>query len=135
MREPRARVLFLVDGLHVLKTVAEVKTGGTSPLRIPLLAERLRRSQGESAVYSALVDASVARGVPAEVARFGGTALFPTLRRNLGSPGAHLAEPVSTTFDPAVADIRSFGPPGIEFTLRAPESARLVDAYVYLGGG
>lgn len=131
-RNARARVLFVVNGLHVLRGEAQAQTGGTSPIRIEWLAARLRDDIGE--VYSALVDAPPARTPVAPVAAYRGTTLHELIGRSLpGAPG-RFALRVDDTFDFARNPLRIASPPGLAFDL-LPRDFRLrdqVDAYIFL---
>jgi hypothetical protein len=132
-RNARARILFFVDGLRVLRGEARAQTGGTDPVPITWLAERLdSRAPGE--VYSVLVDAPAGRAPVAPVARYQGTELHELIRRS-GNVPARFALRVDGSFDFAGDPIRILTKPGLTFEL-LPRGFRLgeqVDAYVYLG--
>src|SRR5690606_8500511 len=133
-REPRARLLVLVDGLHALQTEVSVRTGGRSTVRFPLLAERFRRELPAGAVWSGVIDAQPGRGSAAEVARWGGTSLYGALRRNLADPTARLGVQLIDGAPLRIRDIRVDAPPGVEVVIEQPLAARLADGYIYLGG-
>lgn len=133
-RSGRARMLFFMDGLHVLKGGAQVQTGGMAPIGVTSLAGLLDR-QFPREVYSILVDAPVGRAVPAAVARFAGTRAFPVLRdRRSGRSGA-FALRSGPRLDIESNMIKVTRRSGIGFSL-VPDDYRLadfVDAYVFLG--
>jgi hypothetical protein len=132
-RNARARILFFVDGLRVLRGEARAQTGGTEPVPVTWLAALLdRRAPGE--VYSVLVDAPPTRAPTAHVARYQGTELHELIRRTSGVPD-RFALRVDGSFDFAGNPIRIVTKPGLTFDL-LPRSFRLggqVDAYIYLG--
>lgn len=133
-RNARARVLFFVDGLHVLRGEARVQTGGTDPVPVVWLAQRLAQA-APADIYSVLVDALPSRTPPAAVARYRGTTLHELIRRRLtGAPGRFSLR-IDGTFDFGGNPIRILGKPGLTLDL-LPREFRLeqqVDAYVYLG--
>jgi hypothetical protein len=132
-REPRARVLFMLDGLHVLRgSGGSVQTGGTRTVRTTWLASRLEQEYPQD-VYSILVDAPASRSAAPPVAAYRGTAAGPLLAERRGDDpvGIALAGPFGFTRQP----IRVAGRPGIRFEhephgLTLPEVA---NAYIYLG--
>lgn len=133
-RDAHARVLFFMDGLHVLKGRAQVQTGGTPPIVVTPLAQLLAQ-QFPREVYSILVDATATRAVPADVARFAATRALPVLR-DLHTGASGLALPASAGgLDFESNMLRFTRRPGIGFSL-VPDDyrmANLVDAYVLLG--
>lgn len=132
-RNAHARVLFFMDGLHVLKGRAQVQTGGTAPIVVTPLAELLDQ-QFPREVYSILVDATAARAVPADVARFAATRALTVLRdRRSAESGLALRSGAALDFERNM--LRFTRRPGIGFSL-VPDDyrmANLVDAYVLLG--
>lgn len=132
-RNAHARVLFFMDGLHVLKGRARVQTGGTPPIVVTPLAQLLDQ-QFPGEVYSILVDATATRAVPAAVARFAGTRALPVLS-DLRTGASGLALPTGAGLDFESDMLRFTRRPGIAFSL-VPDDyrmANLVDAYVLLG--
>jgi hypothetical protein len=133
-REPRARVLFLLDGLHVLRggAGAAIQTGGTRTVQLTWLAARLEREFPQD-VYSILVDAPAQRTAAPQVASYRGTAAGPLLAETRGgeSVGTTLDKPFGFTRQP----IRIGRRPGISFELdpRGFTLPQVADAYVYLG--
>jgi hypothetical protein len=133
-RTPGARVLFLVGGLHALKSGGGVaQTGGTRPVEVTWLAARLAERQPQE-VFTILTDAAPARVVAPEVAAYRGTAAADAMRR-AGVPsgsGFRLEE----AFDALTrSPIRIVTATGLTFTLE-PRGARfseIADAYVYFG--
>lgn len=131
-RNARARMIFFVNGLHVLRGAAQAQTGGTAPIRIEWLAARLRDQVG--GVYSALVDAPPARTPIAPVAAYRGTSLHEMVRRSLADAPDRFALRVDETFDFAGNPLDIASPPGLAFDL-LPRDFRLrdqVDAYIFL---
>ncbi|HSJ23231.1 MAG TPA: hypothetical protein VK929_01020 [Longimicrobiales bacterium] len=133
-REPNARVLFFVNGLHALKSGGgRVQTGGTRPVDVEWLAARMVQRYPQD-VYTILTDASPSRVVTADVATYRGTQLADAMRRAGVQPGSafrgHEAlDAVSRT------PVRVVGTTGIDFTME-PHTARfsdLADAYIYFG--
>ncbi|MBR9990307.1 MAG: hypothetical protein KFH98_11150 [Gemmatimonadetes bacterium] len=133
-RNPGARVFFLVDGLHALKTGGgRVQTGGATPADMTWLASRLRETW-PSDVYTILVDATPSRSIGAEVAAYRGTAYADIMRRGGLPTGTALR--VSGLFnDISRSPVRTVGTTGIDFSLepRAAPMTDLADAYVYFG--
>ncbi|HEX2167690.1 MAG TPA: hypothetical protein VHG09_10705 [Longimicrobiales bacterium] len=134
-RNPGARVLFLVDGLHALKSGGgRVQTGGAAPAPITWLAAQMRE-RFPSDVYSILVDAPPSRSINPAVAAYRGTAFADVLSR--GGVPAGTALPVTNAFnDVSRSPIRTAGTTGIEFSLepRVAPMSDLADAYIYFGG-
>jgi hypothetical protein len=131
-RNRRARLLFFVDGLHVLRGQAQAQTGGTAPVPIQWLAGRLRGDVGS--VYSVLLDAPPVRTPAAAVASYRGTVLHELIRRQLTGAPDRFALRVGDAFDFARNPIRIATPPGLTFDL-LPRDFRLrdqVDAYIFL---
>ena len=133
-RNPNARVLFFVDGLHALKSGSgRLLTGGTSPVEVQWLATRLaERYQGD--VFSILVDAVPARVITTDAVAYRGTSLGEPLERAGVRPGIALRS--GPTLD-AVSrtPIRVVGTTGVEFMLqpRVAPFSRLADAYIFFG--
>lgn len=134
-RNPGARVLFFVDGLHALKSGGgRVQTGGAAPAPIRWLAAQLRE-RFPSDVYSVLVDAAPSRSIRTDVAAYRGTAYGDVLRRAGVSAGSALR--VNDTFnDVSRSPIRTVGTTGIDFSLepRTTPMTEIADAYIYFGG-
>jgi hypothetical protein len=133
-RNPNARVLFFVDGLHALKSgTGRLLTGGTAPVEVQWLAARLaERYAGD--VFSILVDATPSRVLETDAAAYRGTRLAEGLARAGVSAGIALRaapalDAVSRT------PIRVVGTTGVEFMLepRNAPFSRLADAYIYFG--
>jgi hypothetical protein len=134
-RSPNARVLFLVDGLHALKSGSgRVQTGGARPAEVEWLGAQLARRYPQD-VFTILVDATPGRVIAPDVAAYRGTALADALRRGgLGSGFAlRAAEPLNAL---TRTPIRVIGTTGLDFQLepRASPFTDLADAYVYFGG-
>jgi len=132
-RNARARILFFVGGLHALRGTAQVQTGGTSPVPVVPLAERLARSYPND-VYSILVDAPLARTPPTVVAKYRGTTYEEAIRRRLIARPSRFALRIGEPFAYENDPIRFFAKPGIEFSL-VPRNQPLherADAYVYI---
>jgi hypothetical protein len=133
-REPNARVLFFMNGLHVLKSGGgRIQTGGASPVDVQWLASRMRE-QFPQDVYSILTDAPSARAVGANVATYRGTQLGEVLRRGdiTAGSGFRLGGP----FDELTrTPIRVVGTTGLDFALepRTAPLSELADAYIYFG--
>jgi hypothetical protein len=133
-RNRGARVLFFVDGLHVLKSGGgRLLTGGTTPVQATWLAALLaERYQGD--VFSILVDAVPARAITTGLAAYAGTRLGEPLARAGVRPGTALrAAPALDAI--SRTPIRTVGTTGLEFTLepRASSFSQLADAYIFLG--
>lgn len=133
-RNPGARMLFLVDGLHALKSGGgRVQTGGAAPAPITWLAAQLRE-RFPADVYTVLIDAAPSRSISTPVAAYRGTEFADPLRR--GSLPSGTALPVTAAFDDmARSPIRTVGTTGIDFTLepRALPMTEIADAYIYFG--
>lgn len=133
-RNPNARVLFFVDGLHALKIGGgRVLTGGTTPVEVVWLAARLaQRYEGD--VFSILVDAVPSRAITTDAAAYGGTALGEPLKR-AGVRGGFALRSAPALDAVSRTPIRVVGTTGIEFMLepRATAFSRLADAYIYFG--
>jgi hypothetical protein len=133
-RDPRARVLFLVDGLHALKSGGgRVQTGGATPETTTWLAAQLRE-RFPADVFSILVDATPSRSISADVAAYRGTVYADVMRR--GGLPAGTALRVTGTFDDVTRNpIRTAGTTGIDFAFepRSVPMTELADAYVFFG--
>jgi hypothetical protein len=132
-REPRARVLFLVDGLHVLRAAGgSVQTGGTRTVQTTWLAARMERNYPQD-VYSILIDAPAGRTAAPQVAAYRGTVLGPLLSESRGARDAGVV--LRSALDFSRQPIRFAGRPGIRFELepRPLTLSQLADAYIYLG--
>jgi hypothetical protein len=133
-RNPGARVLFFMGGLHALKSGGGVvQTGGTRPVEVKWLAARLVERYPHD-VYTVLTDASPSRVAGTEVAAYRGTAAAEPLRRGGIPSGSGFR--LNEEFDALTrAPVRVIGTTGLSFTLE-PRSARfteVADAYVYFG--
>lgn len=133
-RDGRARVLLLVDGLHVLKSGGgRVQTGGAAPVEVEWLAAQLARQHPQD-VYSILVDASSSRVIAPQVAAYSGTAAGAVMRdAGLGNGFAlRLGAPFNEI---SRTPIRIAGTTGLDFQLepRTAPMTDLADAYVYFG--
>lgn len=132
-RQPRARILFLVDGLSALRTGgAVVQTGGTARIRTTWLAARLaERAPGE--VFSILVDAPGGSLRAGAAASYTGTAARDVARDALG--GRTAAIRLSDAFRIGGPPVRWASAPGLSLELFPPDLTmdRIADAYLYLG--
>lgn len=134
-RNPGARVLFFVGGLHALKSGGgRVQIGGARPVEVQWLAARLRERHPAD-VFTILVDAAPSRSISTEVAAYRGTEYAEPLRRN--GVSANTGVRVNELFDDLTrSPIRVVGTTGLDFTLepRTAPFSELADAYVMLGG-
>jgi hypothetical protein len=131
-REPRARVMFLLDGLHTLRVPFVLRTGGAAPVEVRPLAARLSEREPRE-VWTALVDPPPAGSVTAEIAAYSGTGAREVLRREEG-PQRSFSVRTAESFGPASDWITVATRPGASVTL-VPAGVLLsasVDAYVYL---
>lgn len=133
-RTPGARVLFFLDGLHILKSGgARIQSGGARSVDLTWLAALMAERYPQD-VFSILVDAAPNRALSPDVAAYRGTRLAEPLRRGGIAPGIALrADPALDAV--ARAPIRIVGATGLEFTLqpRAAPLSTLADAYIYFG--
>jgi hypothetical protein len=133
-REPGARVLFFVSGLHALKAGGgRLQTGGTRPVDVQWLAARLAERFPHD-VYTILVDAAPMRVITTDVATYRGTQAAEVMRRG-GLPGGS-AFRLDGRFDAiSRAPIRIVTTTGLDFALepRTAPLSELADAYVYYG--
>jgi hypothetical protein len=130
-REPRARVVFFVDGLHATRLPYVLRTGGTAPIRIEPLARRLAVLHPRE-VWNAMVDASTSSATAVAVAGYSGTAAREPLRRQAG--GRAFAVPTTPALGNMADWIRVATQPGIEFEHAEPAALLTAgaNAYVYL---
>jgi hypothetical protein len=131
-REPRARVLFLLDGLHTLRVPYVLRTGGAAPVEVRPLAARLSEREPRE-VWSALIDPAPTGSVTAEMAAYSGTAAREFLRREESVLGSFSVRTLDS-FGQASEWITVATRPGASVTL-VPASVPLsdvVDTYVYL---
>jgi hypothetical protein len=132
-RQPRARVLFLVDGLSALRLGgAVVQSGGTARIRTTWLAARLaERTPGE--VFSILVDAPGGSLRAGEAASYTGTAAREVAGSTFG--GHRAAIRITDTFRIGGPPVRWLSAPGlsIELVPAGLTMDRVADAYLYLG--
>lgn len=131
-RSRRARVLFFLDGLHVLKGRGMAVTGGTRPARVVFAASQFDRAYPRE-VYSILVDAPAGRAVSAAVARYRSTGVGDVLRERAAG-GASVALAVDDALELGSDPVRAIARPGVTFELTPPDYrlAGLIDAYIYL---
>ena len=133
-RNPGARVFFLVDGLHALKSGGgRVQTGGAAPATMNWLAAQLRE-RFPAEVFSILVDAAPSRSISPDVVAYRGTAYGAVLRRGGLSAGTALR--VTDTFDDVSRNpVRTAGTTGVDFSFepRAVPMTDLADAYIFFG--
>ena len=133
-RSPGARVLFLLDGLHALRSGGgRIQIGGADAVQTTWLAARMTERFPQD-VYSILLDAPPARSVTAEIAAYRGTQLAEPLRRagvrtGIALRGAPALDAVTRS------PIRVVGTTGLDFTLepRVAPFSRFADAYIYFG--
>jgi hypothetical protein len=133
-RNPGARVLFFVDGLHALESGgARIQSGGTSAVDVTWLAARLAERYPQD-IFTILTDAVPNRAISPDVAAYRGTRLAEPLRR--GGIAAGTALRASPALD-AVArtPIRVISAAGLDFALlpRTAAFSDLADAYIYFG--
>jgi hypothetical protein len=133
-REPSARVLFFVNGLHALKQGGgRVQTGGTRPVDVQWLAARMMERFPQD-VFSILTDATPSRVVAADVVTYRGTVAADAMRRAgvRGGSAFRLAAPFDQL---SRAPIRVVGTTGIDFLLepRVAPLSEIADAYIYFG--
>jgi hypothetical protein len=133
-REPNARVLFFVNGLHTLKVGGgRVQTGGTRPVEVQWLAARLAQ-QFPQDIYTILTDATPSRVVTAEVATYRGTQAADAMRR--GGIRSGTAFRLAGPFDDLTRNpVRMVGTTGVDFALepRGAPFTEIADAYIYFG--
>lgn len=133
-RDPGARVLFLIDGLHALKSGSgRVQTGGAAPAPITWLAARMRE-RFPADVYTVLMDATPARSISTPVAAYRGTDFADPLRRG-GLPSGTALQVTPVFDDLSRSPIRTVGTTGIDFSLepRTLPMTDIADAYIYFG--
>lgn len=133
-RNPGARVLFFVGGLHALKSGGgRIQTGGTRPVEVTWLAAQLAERYPQD-VYTILVDAAPSRAVTTEVVTYRGTDAADVMRRAGAGSGFGLR--INDDFDRlSRTPIRTVGTTGLTFTFepRNTPLSRLADAYIYFG--
>jgi hypothetical protein len=134
IREPAARVLFFVNGLHTLRTGGgRVQTGGTRPVDVQWLASRLAERFPQD-IYTILTDATPARVITPDVAAYRGTQAADAMRRSGVRSGA--AFRTGAPFDALTrTPLRVVGTTGMDFMLepRTAAFSELADAYIYFG--
>ncbi len=130
-RQPRARILFLVDGFSALRDGgAIIHAGGTTRLRTSWLAARLAaRTPGE--VFSIVVDAPGGTLRSGAAASYTGTGIRDLAASALA--GRDAAVRTSPLFRVGGQPIRWAGMPGVQLTLDTVPLHRMADAYVFLG--
>lgn len=130
-REPRARIVFFVDGLQALRLPHILRTGGAAPVRIEPLASRLMALYPRE-VWGALVDPVPIGGGTWAVAAYRGTEAHEPLRRAAGR------RPIALRTAPSHGAARDWlrisTEPGIELELvdRQTPLADVADVYIYL---
>lgn len=133
-RSAQARVLFFVDGLHVLRATAQVGAGGTAPTPMTLLAGIFEENYPHE-VYSIVTDAAFGRVVNPEVASYRSTRILETLRD--GRPGGYSTFALRAHRRLDILDdmIITTNRPGITLKIVPADYrlADLIDAYVFLG--
>jgi hypothetical protein len=139
-REPGARALFFVNGLHTLRTGgARLQAGGTGAIEVRWLAARLAERFPDD-VYTILTDATPARIVTADVAVYRGTRAGDIMRR--GGVRSGTAFVIAQPFDNLTrltrltrSPIRIVEAAGIDLVLepRAAPFSTMADAYIYFG--
>jgi hypothetical protein len=134
-RSPNARVLFFMDGLHVLRSGgARTQTGGANPVEVHWLAAQLAAKYPQD-VFTILVDAAPSRVIHAEVAAYRGTDAGDVFRRAGVENGT--AVRIDERFDALTrTPVQVVGTTGMDFSLepRAAALSTLADAYIFLGG-
>ncbi len=131
-RNARARVLFFVEGLRVMRGGAALQTGGTGLVEITWLAQRMR-DRFPRDVYGVLVDAPASRALAPEVVAYRSSGAWDVLRQGVPDAPAQFGLPVTEAFDPIGAPVRVFATPGTTFSLQpGGELRELVDAYILL---
>jgi hypothetical protein len=133
-RDPSARVLFFVGGLHALRVGGgQVQTGGMRPVAVTWLAARLAERYPQD-VFTILTDAAPSRAIATEVAAYRGTRAADVMRRGGVAPGSGFR--ATEQFDVlGRAPVQVASTTGLSFTVE-PRSARfseLADAYIYFG--
>jgi hypothetical protein len=133
-RNPGARVLLLVDGLHALKSGSgRARTGGARPVDVDWLAARLAQRYPQD-VFTVLLDATPARSPSPAVAAYRGTVAGDAMRQGGIRTGTALL--TGPAFDAvARSPIRVIETTGLTFDLvpRDAPFTSLADAYVFLG--
>lgn len=132
-REPRARLLAFLGGLHVLTEVRpRIIVGGADPVTpTPLAARLMAEYPGE--VYSILLDGSPRSAAYHGIVAYTATGAYELFRRGLD--GRSFALPVNDRFDALSRPLRGASAPGILLGF-APEDHELSNAahgYVFLG--
>jgi hypothetical protein len=130
-RNPRARILVFVDGLHVINADARAAGGGIAPVEIRFLAARLADS-GVPA-YSVLVDASRGAGANPPVAGYRAGPLHGLVRGRLAIPQNGIALPIAGS-NLGTNWLASPERPGLDFQVLfpAPTLEGRIDAWVFL---
>ncbi|MGD8278249.1 MAG: hypothetical protein PVH00_09495, partial [Gemmatimonadota bacterium] len=132
-RNDRARVLVFVDGLHTMRALARIETGGEVLDALPMLATRLERDR-PAGIFAALVAAPGPPSPGLGLAGFRAGRMFDEL--GAAAPGGNaFGFTTSPGLRIGVADIEYWREPGVrlEFTPAGTESS-LVDAWVRLPG-
>lgn len=129
---PSARILVFMTGFQAMKSGAvDVQTGGTTPVSVKPLAERLAEMTEE--VFTILVDAPSTGSTGREIAPYLGTRVSEVMREaGVSKP---FALQVTREFDYLRHPLIERKTPGVEFNV-TPDDYRLrdvADAYVSLG--
>lgn len=128
---PGARVLVFMNGFHSLKSgTGEVQTGGTAPVQIEWLGERLL-SQAPEEVYTFLVDAPTSAR-SGDVIAYSGTVIPEILRRN--GVNRTFVTHVGSEFEAVKRPLITRKSPGVNFEI-LPRDYRLgdvADGYIHL---
>lgn len=131
-RNAHARVLFFLDGLHVLRGGATLQAGGTGLVEISWLAEEMR-SRFPRDVYGIIVDAPTSRVNAPHVVAYRATGAADVLGTGVADVPASYALRITDAFDPIGAPIHVVATPGTTFSLQpGGELRELADAYVLL---
>jgi hypothetical protein len=133
-RNPNARVLFFVGGLHALKAGAgRLQTGGSRPVDMRWLAARLVERYPHD-VFSILVDATPSRAATTAVVAYRGTAAADLMRRTGAGSGFALRIDDQLN-DLSRSPIRTVSTTGVTFSFepRTTRLTELADAYIFFG--
>jgi hypothetical protein len=130
-RDARARVLFLVDGIRVLRAPIRIAAGGAVSASIRPLALQLDDAH-PGRVGSILVDALGGPGGVAPAIGYRADRLHSMLRRTPGN-GSPIAFRTTRDFPGMIADLATTTPPGISLDIDDSKSlADIADGYVRL---
>jgi len=133
---PRARVLFFMDGLNVLRGVAgALQTGGSAPVQVEWLAARMA-ARDPGSVYTILIDGAAHAPESGPVASYASTRAAEVLRGQVETARGALAMPVGSPFAFLRNPLLVATGPGVQLSFE-PAGYRLpdvVDGYILLGG-